>query len=373
MEKRPFFSVIIPIYNAEKTLAEAVRSVLAQTFADFEILLVDDASTDGSREAALAMAREDSRVQVVLLQKNAGAGRARNAGIRSARGEYLMFLDADDAFLPELMQRVADSLEEHPAQAVCWGLVEEYREENGRIAARKEVLCENRVLDGREELRPLVMELERKGLYGYLWNKAYRADYCREINVWIPSQSFNEDEMFNIAFFMDADSLNLLAFAGTRYRKFCRSEGRKSKVQTLTHRYLPDYYPIAMGRVQALLAQQEAWGRDTPKIREELAEIYLRYLTSALERNCDRRQRMNLWKRRRFVKMVWKSKLWRELIPYAHPAHPAYRMILTGSRYHMIWPSLTVGRAVHVVKKYRPDDFLREAAVPDTGKAGQKR
>lgn len=128
--------------------------------------------------------------------------------------------------------------------------------------------------------------------------------------------------MFNIAFFMDADSLNLLAFAGTRYRKFCRSEGRKSKVQTLTHRYLPDYYPIAMGRVQALLAQQEAWGRDTPKIREELAEIYLRYLTSALERNCDRRQRMNLWKRRRFVKMVWKSKLWRELIPYAHPAHP---------------------------------------------------
>ena len=50
MEKRPFFSVIIPIYNAEKTLAEAVHSVLAQTFADFEILLVDDASTDGSRE-----------------------------------------------------------------------------------------------------------------------------------------------------------------------------------------------------------------------------------------------------------------------------------------------------------------------------------
>lgn len=373
MEKRPFFSVIIPIYNAEKTLAEAVHSVLAQTFADFEILLVDDASTDGSREAALAMAREDSRVQVVLLQKNAGAGRARNAGIRSARGEYLMFLDADDAFLPELMQRVVDSLEEHPAQAVCWGLVEEYREENGRIAARKEVLCENRVLDGREELRPLVMELERKGLYGYLWNKAYQADYCREINVWIPSQSFNEDEMFNIAFFMDADSLNLLAFANPGTGKFCRSEGRKSKVQTLTAPVSAGLLSDCHGACAGAAGAAGSLGADTPKIREELAEIYLRYLTSTLERNCDRRQRMNLWKRRRFVKMVWKSKLWRELIPYAHPAHPAYRMILTGSRYHMIWPSLTVGRAVHVVKKYRPDDFLREAAVPDTGKAGQKR
>ena len=77
MEKRPYFSVIIPIHNAESYLHNAIASVLAQSCEDFEILAVDDASTDRSRELVLELAREDGRVHIVMLNRNVGAGEAR--------------------------------------------------------------------------------------------------------------------------------------------------------------------------------------------------------------------------------------------------------------------------------------------------------
>ena len=95
----PVVSVICPVYNAEKYLARAVKSVLAQSFEDFELILVDDGSTDGSGELCAAFAAEDKRVRVIH-QANGGVSRARNAGIDSARGEYIAFIDSDDYVFP---------------------------------------------------------------------------------------------------------------------------------------------------------------------------------------------------------------------------------------------------------------------------------
>lgn len=92
-------SVIIPCYNAERFLTDCVRSVLAQDMADFEAILIDDGSTDGTLALARGFEREDARVRV-LEQHNAGVSAARNAGLGAARGEWVTFVDADD-LLPE--------------------------------------------------------------------------------------------------------------------------------------------------------------------------------------------------------------------------------------------------------------------------------
>lgn len=344
MEKRPYFSVIIPIHNAESYLHNAIASVLAQSFENFEILAVDDASTDRSRELVLELAREDARVHIVMLNRNVGAGEARNAGIRSARGEYLLFLDADDTFSPELLERVQASLSGNPAQVVCWGLVEEYRNEQQELTAEKAVECPEAVLADRRAVRREIFLLEKKGLYGYLWNKAYQADYLRERNLWIPTQDFNEDEMFNIAFFEDVSSMNLLNYTGSHYNK--------RTGPSLTNRFLPNYYPLAMKRVSGLLAQQIRWGSDTPEVRKELADIYLRYLLSALERNCDRRQKMSWRGKRKFLKQVFRSLLYQELLPYAEPETPAFRLLAFFLRHHWKCGCLFMGRGVHFVKRH---------------------
>jgi glycosyltransferase involved in cell wall biosynthesis len=100
--KPPLVSVVIPTYNSRRLLESALAGVWAQTFQDFEVIVVDDGSTDATQ--AWLAGQRDPRLRVVA-QSNQGAAAARNAGARAARGEYLAFLDADDLWLPDKLER----------------------------------------------------------------------------------------------------------------------------------------------------------------------------------------------------------------------------------------------------------------------------
>jgi hypothetical protein len=104
-------SVILPVYGVEKYIAEAVRSVLAQTFCDFELLIIDDGSLDHS--LAICQQFTDSRIRIIR-QKNRGLSGARNTGIRHATGEYLAFLDGDDLWAPEKLEKQVAHLDRSP-------------------------------------------------------------------------------------------------------------------------------------------------------------------------------------------------------------------------------------------------------------------
>jgi len=97
-------SIIMPAHNSQGSLGESVQSVLFQSYSDWELLLVDDASTDGTLALAQRLASEDSRVRVLALEQNVGVAEARNRGISAARGQYLTFLDSDDLWLPDKLQ-----------------------------------------------------------------------------------------------------------------------------------------------------------------------------------------------------------------------------------------------------------------------------
>jgi glycosyltransferase involved in cell wall biosynthesis len=108
----PIVSIIIPTHNRAQHVIEAVRSVLQQTYKDFEIIVVDDGSTDGTKEI-LAGFTERGEVRYVW-QKNAGTAAARNAGIKLARGEYIAFLDSDDLFLPTNIEKQVAYMQQNP-------------------------------------------------------------------------------------------------------------------------------------------------------------------------------------------------------------------------------------------------------------------
>lgn len=117
----PLISVIIPCYNHGHYLPDALQSVLAQTLADWEAIVVDDGSSDNTAEVARRYAARDGRIRY-LHQENRGLSGARNSGIRAAQGQFLAFLDADDAWEPQFLETCADALRAHPAWAGVYTL-----------------------------------------------------------------------------------------------------------------------------------------------------------------------------------------------------------------------------------------------------------
>lgn len=113
MADNPLVSVLMPAYNARRYVAEAIQSVLAQTWRDFEFLIIDDGSTDDTPEILKRYAEADDRVRV-LTRSNAGVGAALNAGIAEARGELIARMDSDDVCLPERFARQVEFLRERP-------------------------------------------------------------------------------------------------------------------------------------------------------------------------------------------------------------------------------------------------------------------
>lgn len=116
-------SVVIPLYNKKNQILRAIDSVLAQSFQDFEIVVVDDGSTDGSVEVLLRAGMQDNPRFSLVRQPNAGPGRARNVGVAHARGRYIAFLDADDEWRPPYLQKV---LTNFAAQPTCRAHVAAY-------------------------------------------------------------------------------------------------------------------------------------------------------------------------------------------------------------------------------------------------------
>ena len=119
IERAPLVSVVMPVYNAEAFLAESIRSVLTQTYRQFELIIVDDGSTD--RSASIVRAITDGRIQY-HYRENGGVSKARNRGVQLSRGPLIAFLDSDDLWLPEKLDKQVAYLQCHSDVGVvyCW-------------------------------------------------------------------------------------------------------------------------------------------------------------------------------------------------------------------------------------------------------------
>lgn len=127
VEEKTLISVIVPVYNVLPYLKECLDSVISQSFPDFEIIIVDDGSTDGSIDLCREYALSDSRI-TIIAQKNGGVSVARNTGIAASRGEYICFVDADDTLAPDALLRLLEGFECHPSVRVSSGMRNRFKD-----------------------------------------------------------------------------------------------------------------------------------------------------------------------------------------------------------------------------------------------------
>lgn len=197
----PSVSIIVPVYNAEACLRRCVESVLNQEYADFELLLADDGSRDGSGRICDEYAAADSRVRV-FHKENSGVSDSRNLCLDQARGRYLQFLDADDWITANATKLLVQAMEEH----LCDLVISDFYRVVGERVSPKGDIDEAQVLS-REEYASHMMENPANYYYGVLWNKLYRREIVERHHLRMdPAISWCEDFMFNLEYIRRAET-----------------------------------------------------------------------------------------------------------------------------------------------------------------------
>lgn len=210
----PRFSVIVPAYQVQAYLHECLESVLSQSCPDLELIVVDDCSPDACGAIIDEFAARDARVLPVHLPENVGLGRARNAGVARASGDYLLFLDSDDTLTPDALRSVADRLKETGDPDV---LVFDY----ARTYWTGEAVRNQAALQLTEQ-GPAPFRLEdRPGLLRLLmvaWNKAYRREFVEKQGFAFPPGLY-EDTPWTYPVLMTAESIATLDRVCVHYRQ----------------------------------------------------------------------------------------------------------------------------------------------------------
>ena len=346
---QPFVSVVMPVYNAAAHLPSAIDSILSQTFGAFELILVNDKSIDGCAEICDGYAAADPRVRVIHKPANEGAGEARNTGMDAAEGHYIWFVDSDDRVESDVIETVHRSVTEHAAQVVAFGCVEEYFDRNRKLHHSVTICPEECTATGIESVRRCVMPLEEITLYGYVWNKFYSLELVRKSGVRFRKMKLNEDFFFNVELFMTVESMNILAVSPYYYAKRMES--------SLTAGFIAEYFQIHEQSVRALYDQHREWGMLEDATSQKIANIYVRYIFSAIQRNFDPRSGMNTDARKRFLTDLFDAELYNTLIPFAKSDNRMLKPLISALKNRNVGRALRFGRIIYIVKSKLPIVF----------------
>ena len=255
----PTLSVVIPAYNAAKTINRVVDKILQQFNDSIEIVIVNDGSTDDTTKV---LSKYDKNSSVVVInQDNAGASAARNTGIENTHGKYLMFIDADDDFAPNYIPTMVDTIAAKKVGIVICG--------HGGDGVRS-ILPDKAGLVSKDLSKHVCTSILKNGLLYPSWNKIYLANIIREKNIRFQKNiGFGEDLIFNLNYLKYIDKIFYIK--KPLYKYIYRSSGLSAKTaSSLNYRY-------AM-----LAALRDYLGEDLkkPDIALKYRLIHLRWIIS---------------------------------------------------------------------------------------------
>lgn len=200
-----FYSIIIPVYNVTKFINRGIKSLLAQSFNDYEIIMVDDGSTDGSGKLCDDLGKEYPNKIKVIHQKNTGAGGARNAGICIAKGKYLAFFDIDDEVTSNWLEKCHNYLTEYTPQILMYGFKEIFIS-NGKSYYRKFDFKFYKTNDSlRKDFVTKISGVRFNN--GFVWNKIYDREFIVNNGFKMPDLRIQQDEVFNLKIYPKTDTL----------------------------------------------------------------------------------------------------------------------------------------------------------------------
>ena len=213
---KPAVSVIIPAYNVEQYIRQGMDSVLKQTLREIEVICVNDGSTDRTLEILKEYEASDSRVKV-LTQKNSGAGAARNNGLKLAQGETLSFLDADDFYELNMLEKAYRKLRETKAQFVVFDS-DEYMNDTGEYRTPRHI-DKNAIPPYEPFHRRALTNNPFRAFIGWAWDKLYDAEFVRENGFRFQEQRTTNDMAFVFSALIQGERIAVIPQVLAHHRK----------------------------------------------------------------------------------------------------------------------------------------------------------
>lgn len=209
-------SIVVPVYNAERYLAECLDSLIGQTYKELEIICVDDGSRDSSREIVHEYGRKDARVRLEI-QEHSNAGAARNRGLTSAKGEFVAFLDADDFFEPAMIEKMVEKAVSTGADCViCRGIY--YDNGRGCYYDMGDARFRNAKISDWDDFSKDKIGENVFRLTACAWDKLYRMAFIKEKRLLFQEQPVNNDLLFTYKAYILAERMAICGDVAVRYR-----------------------------------------------------------------------------------------------------------------------------------------------------------
>lgn len=315
----PEISIVVPVYNVEKYIRRCVDSILCQTFADLEIILVDDGSPDNCPIICDEYAQKDDRVHVIH-KNNGGVSSARNNGIDVAHGKYVMFCDGDDYVDEYWCETLYQKISKHPG---AWVLSDVWIVHSDGHYQSKTEIEHAQIRSSHESLT--YYDIYKFGLSGYPVNKIYNCDTLKQNKIrFDPEIEIGEDVKFNVDYFHFCDNI---IYVDKPYYYYCENS------ESATHRYRPD-------RIEAMLLP---FYIRLPLIDNQHVNKYcdhwLAEFIQEFEIVFDQRNKAPLWKKLRYNQRMLNTKEFKFCLEHASGQNESalVMQILKTHNYYLYW------------------------------------
>ncbi|WP_056469416.1 glycosyltransferase family 2 protein [Bacillus sp. FJAT-25509] len=275
--KPPLLTIIVPVYNAEKTIVRAINSIIKQSFKDFELILINDGSKDNSLQRMNEIAISDSRITVYDIP-NSGASNARNYGLEHAKGKYTTFLDADDYYIENAFDEILRVLDEK-TQLIIFG----YNvESDQKISSNRTTNKESLQFSNKKQFRSYVVTLIQNELINAPWNKVYLTSYLKENKILFdPNLNIGEDLKFNLSVIRDIKYVTIINKALINY---CVKKGEGLVSRFRINRFDIRYNII--NEIKELLTYWEIYSEHKPMVDQMLIRDTMGYFMDFYKTSC---------------------------------------------------------------------------------------
>lgn len=345
MEKR--YSIIIPVYNCQDYVGRCIESILNQNYNNYEIILINDGSSDNSGIICDEYAKNNRRIKIIH-KKNEGVSAARNDGINHANGKYICFLDCDDYIDKGFFTTADKIIEKHKdVELINFGFYSEVENSNFEILSMDKINYKEKYYTSHEKIKKDFVNLWDSTMLYNIWNKIYSARIIKENKITFPGYNWGEDVAFNRLYLNKIEKIynsKKLFYHYIRERK-----------GAATKNYKQEFFNIRKKEFVEFNEYFEEWGISKNKYYEYSCRRYIERVLGCIENvYCSN---MNFINRYKEVKQIICDPITRESLKYAKPKSKKVKIMLIPIKLKLILISMLMGKTFNIVKNKFPSLF----------------